>query len=636
MIWLIDFETRSDLDLPSVGTERYLHTTNSDIVCMSWWNPQHHTAKIWLPGLEFPIKSIGPKDRVYAFNIQFDERVWNYIGTEKYGFPFLPLDNCIDVMALCGRYGLPQKLSDVGKALNLRVQKMPIANKLMKKICSPPFEYTQAEFKEFLRYCIDDTNTMRELLFTLPAQYLDPYIEKVWRTVVKINRTGLPIDIGSVAMINARVRAAKEQAHKELAAFTDGVITTADQVQRIKQWARDYGVEMPDISASTVVEYLSKDIPPEVRYVLEVRSKFGKAAVSKYSTLLSNVYKGRIYDNLRFFGGHTMRCAGLGFQAHNLYRGDKKVDMDAEIERIRNVTTPDIIGSARDCVRGMIKAPEGKILYIGDYKSIENVLLAFVAGEVRTLNLYREGKDEYRDFATGWFNIKYEDVTKDQRSFCKPPVLGCGYGLGPGTLIGYAEGYGVDLEYDTAQQMVNLWRSQHPMVVRFWYKVSAAVTAAIKYKGQTFSYLSISCKVVKDRKGTEWLTIELPDGRKMFYYQPEIRKGKYDNLSPHYLTWVKNRMQWKELTPGLTTENIIQSLGASILFHGKMKLLDAGFMVILSVHDEVLIELNKDKIWSREVETEKRIHQLACDLPFWAKGLPLSMEGEFSERYKKI
>ena len=96
--YYIDTETRSLLDLRKVGAMKYLHTPKSDIVCMSWQRDEE-PIRLWVPGLPPPF-SVGENDRVYAFNATFDWRVWNILGY-KYLFPPIPLENMIDVQALC-------------------------------------------------------------------------------------------------------------------------------------------------------------------------------------------------------------------------------------------------------------------------------------------------------------------------------------------------------------------------------------------------------------------------------------------------------------------------------------------------------------------------------------------------------
>jgi DNA polymerase len=81
---------------------------------------------------------------------------------------------------------------------------------------------------------------------------------------------------------------------------------------------------------------------------------------------------------------------------------------------------------------------------------------------------------------------------------------------------------------------------------------------------------------------------------------------------------------------GKLLENIIQSL-ARIIISDAMVRINKRFPVILQVHDEVIsliprTDANENSAWITE--------QMLVS-PFWAKDLPLAVEGGYSERYDK-
>ena len=63
-----------------------------------------------------------------------------------------------------------------------------------------------------------------------------------------------------------------------------------------------------------------------------------------------------------------------------------------------------------------------------------------------------------------------------------------------------------------------------------------------------------------------------------------------------------------------------------IVFVAK-RLIDLGFEIVATVHDEVIAESETDRL-------EEGIHLLTKPQP-WAKGLPLAVEGFVSRRYRK-
>lgn len=640
----IDFETRSGYDLKQVGAVKYLSHPGADIVMLSYRNEHMSKAKLWVPGNPQP-KEFQKLDEVYAFNAVFDWRVWNILGVSKYGLPPLSLNSMIDVMALCGRYGFPQSLDRVSKVVDTRLQKLTQAKNLMKKICILNPRYTMGEMLKFAKYCLRDTDAMWELIQTLPADHLSDSEQQIWLDTVAVNRNGLPIDEYGVETILKAIEYEKDLAQDRISFITRGAITSVHQRVRILDFCADNGLHLPNLQAPTVEAALERDdLHPDVRNVLFLRKTFGKAATAKYSKLHNQIHGGRIYDNLRYYAGHTGRWGGLGFQAHNLFKSEidwTPKEADIKINEIATGVCKQVMDTARNLVRYTIKAPNGKILYVADYSSIENVLIAQTAGEEYTLNLYKLGKDEYKDFATQLFHIEYDAVTSKQRTMCKPIILGAGYGLGAGGLIEYASGFGVDMSDEDSEYYIDMYRQTHPNVVNMWYALHNSFKAAIKNPGAVYGSNGVSFKMVKDRSGVAWMAMALPSGRTMYYNSPWIevkevtsKKGKkYLRENIWYMGWFNNVWGANYLTPGKLTENVIQALARDIMAFGVRNLLKAKYKVCLTVHDEVVIEL-----WlkHKKEEVANDILMTMCFLEPWAIGLPLKAEGEFLERYKKL
>src|SRR5690606_31882602 len=118
------------------------------------------------------------------------------------------------------------------------------------------------------------------------------------------------------------------------------------------------------------------------------------------------------------------------------------------------------------------------------YSSIENRVGAWISGHKRKVEMFRNGLDEYKTFASEtMFGVPYEDVTKDQRQFCKPVILGCMFGQGWRGLIDYAKGYGVTLTDEEAQRAVDAYREDYKPVQRMWYACGDAAIEAVLNPG---------------------------------------------------------------------------------------------------------------------------------------------------------
>lgn len=636
----IDFETKSEIDLIKHGRTNYLNGKEADIICMAY-KVDNEPTKLWVPGDELPSFVVNPKlNKFYAFNAQFDLAAWNQLGI-KYGFSLVPISLWIDVMAICGRFTYHQSLAKAGEDLKLKVKKNPRGKALIKSICCPPFIYTHSDLIELHDYCIRDVDTMYEMLNALPASKLSDEEQRHWERTVRKNIYGLPIDIESAKQIYRVTEIYKEEQNQLLPELTNGEVTKATQNQRIVKWLKSKKLITPNLQADTVIKLLKRiDISDDVRTVLELRQELGRSSTAKYLKIIELEHKSRIHDNIRYYGANTGRDSGMGFQLYNLPRskvGTKSKTEAAELIQSffdLSVIEKNPINVAKSLVRAMIKAPKGKLIGAADYAGIENRGLAWLAQDEKTLQLFHEDLDQYIDMAVDLYRIPYKDINSQQRYFGKQLVLGCGYGLGYKGFIGYAEKNDLLITPEEAQRAVEAYRTKYRRVVKLWYNCKNAAINAIVHLGARFKASYASYKVVLDRNKTPWLQLTLPSGRNMYYNKPTIREGKFGpepsayGINPYTKKWIR-----LSIIPGRLVENIVQAMSRDLLFHGEEALEKAGYKIIGSVYDEVILEIPED--CNRE-ETLEDVYRIMCKTPSWAKGLPLGAEGFIEKRYRKM
>lgn len=80
---------------------------------------------------------------------------------------------------------------------------------------------------------------------------------------------------------------------------------------------------------------------------------------------------------------------------------------------------------------------------------------------------------------------------------------------------------------------------------------------------------------------------------------------------------------------GKLTENAVQAISRDLLVHGMFGLEKKGYIIIGTVHDEVILEVPEG--WGSEQE----VADILCDIPGWADGLPVKAEGFRGKRYRK-
>jgi DNA polymerase len=100
----------------------------------------------------------------------------------------------------------------------------------------------------------------------------------------------------------------------------------------------------------------------------------------------------------------------------------------------------------------------------------------------------------------------------------------------------------------------------------------------------------------------------------------------------HYMSVDGKTKKWQETHTygGKLTENVVQALSRDILAEAMTRLDAEGYPIVLHVHDEIVAEVEVDRIWDLSLFEiyMKRV-------PSWAAGLPIAVEGWKGKRYRK-
>lgn len=642
---VIDFETRSNVDLKKCGQMNYAKDESTDILMLGYKTFGVDDLNLWMPGMPNPdfTVNIQDDDMLYAFNVEFELAIWNEVAVKRYGWAPLHLKNLTCLAALANRYGLPNTMGAVAEALGNEAKKNPVGNALIKVFCTPALGFpgkNDPRWKEFCEYCKDDVLAEEEILRRLPAKVLNPTERKLWEYTVHMNVRGIPVDIEAVKQIRRVSEKYRESQYAVLDKLTEGKVTKITQTKRIKDYCATRGIEMEDLTAYTVSKTLERDdLPDDVMQLLEMRAALGMSSIGKYIRMEDMSRDGRIYNNQRYYGAHTGRWTGSGVQLLNLPRstvGKKEGEVSAAID---SYFTGDIlrhnpIKTARALIRPMIKAEEGKLLCAADYSSIEYVVLEWFAGNTEALKRFDEGFDPYIDLAATIYGKRYKDISKDsrERQLGKVGILGCGYGAGTGSIGNVAEkSYGVKLNEQEIKILINGYRRMHSQVNRLWYAFADDVKGAVSGRAVRRNRCDFKCVI--DDMGVTWLTIRLPSGRLLFYNRPFLAMGKYGPEVRHH-GYIQAIKKWDTMimTPGRITENIVQATARDILTHGMLQCRDAGLDVIWTCYDEVICEVPE--------ETAEAHYELMVDcmtrLEPWAEDMPIKADGFIGKRYKKM
>lgn len=647
----IDFETRSELDLKKVGAWLYSKHSSTEILCMAF-RYENISVELWEPDLFDNTKNDlpfsigifqGQKEKlIEAHNAYFERCIWENICIPRYDWPRVLPSQWRCSAAKAASCSLPRSLEGVGSALNLQSQKDKIGRRIMLKLSKPrkPTKHNKAKWhadqKDFdllFDYCKKDVLAEKAVSDSLPE--LSPLELKVWQLDQKINMRGIYCDIEAVKGALKILEIQKQNSEKELQRITQGAIQTAGQIAQIKNYCELYGVQLKDLSKETVELTLEKDLPSNARKVLEIRQSQSKSSTKKYQAMLNRTDNdSRIRETILYHGATTGRWAGRGVQTQNYPKGKIKdqSDIDFAIELIKRKDVAaiemcfgDVAETLKSCLRGMLCAAPGKTLIASDYKAIEARVLLWLANDQIGLNLFKNDIDIYVDMAATIYNTPISEITKDQREMGKRSILGLGYQMGIDRFIGVCwEWGGIKIGYKEAEKAVNEYRYKYMSVVKLWRALEEAAIYTVRTGRST------KCGKLIFEKSDRFLYCKLPSGRRIHYFDPKIEnQNGYAKLT--YMGTNSQTHKWDRIHTygGKLVENATQAVARDLLAEAMLHIENIGYPIVLSVHDEVVCEVDK------ALGSIKTLNQLMCKLPPWAIGLPVKAVGWKGKRFRK-
>ncbi len=647
MIVRLDFETGSEAKLgkkDSVGAWRYAEHPTTFIHSLKY-KIDGDRIKLWLPGHPFPQELIdaaqNPEAVFVAFNAAFEKAIWYFQLTVKLSIPYPTRWRC--TMAACGYRGLPQDLDAVGDALALPVQKDKRGTYLINRLCKRhkpskkwPTGWVEDPdlFNELYDY--NETDVEAEQMVDVTIGELPAAEYQVWLLDQKINERGILVDRVALDAAKGVVESITAEWLRELKDIVAGAFEDTNQVAACVEWCGKQGVALPDLTADTVEEFLAKSsVPAHVKRVLRIRQATSKSSVSKLEAIERCIMEdGRIRGQTRYYGSKTGRWAGMLSQPQNM-PGDDEIDMDALISAIKNGDLSehgDPMQAVSNSLRGMFIAGPGNDLQVSDYGAIEGRGTAWVAGEQWKLDAFASGVEIYCATAEQIFghSVTKEDNPKE-RKIGKVCELAFGYQGAVGAWRGFDKSD--DYTDEEVQDFKRAWRKKHPATVTAWHELERAAGRAV-LTGKPQTYGPVTFDTVSDAAG-DWMTCTLPNGRKLWYYDPEVEMEDTP-YGPCYEVTCRGRNnkqggRWTtiHLYGGLYMENIVQAVSRDILVEGMFAVEAAGYPLILHVHDEPVAEPHED--WG----STDHYNSLITRVPLWLPGFPLAAAGWRGKRYHK-
>lgn len=311
------------------------------------------------------------------------------------------------------------------------------------------------------------------------------------------------------------------------------------------------------------------------------------------------------------------------------------------------------------CLRALFSARPGYQLVCSDFSAIEAVVLAMLAGEQWRIDVFRTHGKIYEMSASKITGIPFEEMIAhkehtgehhwSRKKIGKIAELSSGYG----GWIGAWKAFGADVHFDTdadIKKAILQWRADNPRIVEFWggqvrkhpqrwefqyefYGLEGAAVRAVLSPGQRFKYRSISYIVQNDV-----LICSLPSGRNLYYHTPRLtpKTDNYSRMPIWQLSYMGYNTNYKvgptgwirlQTYGGKLTENTTQAVARDILANSMLNAREAGYPIVMHVHDEIAAEV------LARFNRVSHFERIISIPPWWAANWPIRAAGGWQDDF---
>lgn len=660
----LDYETRSTCDLQKCGLSVYSKDPGTDIWCAAY-SFGDGPVKLWMPVMGMCPREIedhvNSGGEVYAHNAAFEIAITNEIASKRYGWPIIRTSQVHCTMAMAFSMAVPGSLEKAAAAMGISKQKDMAGSRLMIQMAQPRDVSTEGvitwwdapdKLDALCKYCIQDVEVEREL--TKRLLVLSPLEREIWAMDQEINNRGIMLDVEATRNAIKLVDVEKLRLDDEMRRITKNQVASCKAVKQITDFLKfnfslDFSLQVDTLAKSDVVELLDVEgIPKLAKDILTLRQMAAKSSNAKLEAMLHGADSdNRIRGCFQYSGATTRRWAGRRVQFQNLPRptlpkGDINEILDLLHEDKITASEIDVfygpvLNVISDCIRGFLRAPEGKLFIQNDFNAIEARVLAWLAGQESTLEIFRKGGDVYVYQASGIYRVKENEVTEDQRQIGKVAILALGYQGGVVAFQSMAKKYNVKVSEGEAKSIKYAWRDANGAIVKYWYDLENAARSAILNPGKQYRVGAKGREVTYLVRGS-FLWCRLPSNGILCYPYPKVASVTTPwGASKEGVTFMTENAKTKKWERdktygGSLCENITQSVARDLLAEAMLRLRKENIDIVLHVHDEVVCEVPKE--WASEFY-KKKIEKIMLDSPAWAKDLPMAVGGWIAERFKK-
>ena len=571
----IDFETYYDKDctIKTLGADAYCRHEKFD----------PYMVALYGEGLDYtgptktaPWDKISPTPQLVAHNAAFDSTVFE--AAQRTGQIPNNIQPTWDCSAnLCVYIQAPRSLKKAAEQLLGVSPDKTIRDAMKGKTLT---NLTKVEQDDLTNYARHDAVYCHQIWEKF--NHVWPELERdIARHTMTSGQRGVYIDTQKLVAGREVLVERKEEAEK-LIPWAEEANTVAS-LKLLKEYCEQEGIEVPASTNQNDAECVRWEdkYGKEYPVVAALRDwRKSNRIIRLFETIQTRLRPDNTLPfNLKYFGAAaTGRWSGdAGLNMQNLPRGE-----------VFGVDT-----------RSLFTPRPGKKFIVCDLAQIEPRCLSWIVGDDALLDLVRAGKDIYT--AHAMTSMRAKRVTKEIRQRAKIRVLGLGYGCGTDRFRDLAAGWGFHMTKLEASNAVNEYRFTNNRVKNFWEECARDMRRDI---GKDFD-------------------VTLPSGRVIQYF--DVHENHRQLMAS--TTMGEPPRYWYG---GKICENIVQATARDVFTEAYSKILAAGYEVVWTVHDEIIVEVDKDNDTAC-----KDIERIMSATPAWLGDCPLAAEAYETHVYKK-
>lgn len=612
----LDFETfyASDFTLKKFTTEEYINAPRFEVIGVAmkidddkpeWFSGTHAEIKAWLNQVDWSNSAL------LCHNMLFDGAIlaWRFgIVPAKY-FDTLCMARAIhgvdaggSLAALAERYALGKKGTEVIDALG-----------------KGRLDFSKEELARYATYCINDVDLTFKLfarlleegfprseldlidmtlrMYTQPVLHIDDAL--LVQRLEEVKQEKSVLLSGLMGKLNCET---EEDVRKKLASnpqfaslLTDLGITPPTKISPTTN-KETYALAKNDEGFIELTEHEDPFIQQLCAVRLGTKSTIEESRIERFIEIGAR-NKGLLPIPLKYYGAHTGRWSGLdSVNLQNLPSRDKK----------------------KKALKNSIMAPPGHVVINCDSSQIEARVLAWLAGQDDVVEQFRRGEDVYSIFASKIYKKEISKKNPIERHVGKTAVLALGFATGHKKLQHTLKTQppGIEMSDEECKRIVDLYRQTNYKISALWQECDLALNHLVAWPSGNNEYAVGKHKCV-------WITphgIRLPNGLHIRY--PKLRKS-----NDRYI--YDSRRGIQSVYGGAMVENIVQALARIIVAEQMLRLREAGYRPVLTVHDAAVVAVKKPDV----NEALKVITAIMSTPPEWATNLPVACEAKHGESY---